>query len=167
MKHNLLGLALLMFSASMAANDLSEVPVEESQLVLGMVLLESPYSVSETADRFEALINSDAAKSKGMIFVARINHTKNAANASLSLRDTEMIMFGNPKIGTPLMQCSPSIAIDLPQKVLFWQDEMGKVWLSYNSAQYLKQRHRVTGCDGVFDKISKVLANLSTQATMP
>jgi len=167
MKTNLLGLALLMLSVGTAANVRSETPVEGRQLVLGTLSVESPYSVSETADRFEALITSDAAKSKGMIFVARINHTKNAANVSLSLRDTEMIMFGNPKIGTPLMQCSPSIAIDLPQKVLFWQDEIGKVWLSYNSPQYLKRRHRVTGCDGIFDKIGKVLANLSAQAIKP
>ncbi len=167
MKRNLLGLALLIFSVGTAANDLSTTSVEDSQSVLGMLSVESSYTVSETAERFEALITSDAAKSKGMMFIARINHTENAANASLSLRDTEIIMFGNPKIGTPLMQCSQSIAIDLPQKVLFWQDETGKVWLSYNSPQYLKQRHKVTGCDGVFDKISKVLANLSTQASMP
>ena len=83
----------------------------------GMIALASPYSAQQTADRFEKIITS-----KGLTLFARINHSKNAAGAGMELRATEVIIFGNPKVGTPLMQCSQAMGIDLPQKVLVWQD---------------------------------------------
>ena len=129
----------------------------------GMVSVESPYTVDETANRFEDLITSKNLKDKGLLFIARVNHTKNAESVKADLRHTQVIMFGNPNIGTPLMKCAQSIAIDLPQKMLFWQDKAGKVWISYNSSEYLQQRHNVSGCVTVFDKIDKVLAGLSSQ----
>ena len=125
-----------------------------------MVTLESHYSAKETADRFESIINS-----KGLTLFARIDHQKNAEGVNLVLRPTEVIIFGNPKIGTPLMQCAQKVAIDLPQKVLISEDAQNKVWLSYNNPEYLKSRHNIQGCDKIINKISTVLSKLSLAAT--
>lgn len=125
----------------------------------GLLTVESRFSVKETADKFEAIIQG-----KGLTLFARINHQKNADGVALVLRPTEVIIFGNPKVGTPLMQCSQTVAIDLPQKVLIWQDESNKVWLSYNNPEYLKARHAVDGCDQVITKISNVLKALTQAA---
>lgn len=95
---------------------------------------------------------------------ARIDHQQNAAGVNLKLRPTEVIIFGNPKIGTPLMQCAQSVAIDLPQKVLISEDSQNKVWLSYNNPEYIKVRHHIQGCDKVISKISTVLSKLITAA---
>lgn len=74
-------------------------------------------------------------------------------------------MFGNPKAGTPLMQCEQTVAIDLPQKMLISEDAEGRVWLSYNNPEYLKSRHNIKGCDEVINNVSMALMNLSTAAT--
>jgi len=124
-----------------------------------MLSVESHYSVKETADKFESII-----KKKGLTLFTRIDHQKNATGVNLELRPTEVIIFGNPKVGTPLMQCSQKVAIDLPQKVLIWKDENSQVWLSYNNPEYLKERHKVVGCDQVFNKISNVLKALTNAA---
>lgn len=126
----------------------------------GLINLKSNYSVAETADRFEADI-----KEKGLSFFARVDHAANAANVELELSPTQLILFGNPKAGTPLMKCAPTTAIDLPQKALFWADEDGNVWLSYNDPEYLKTRHNIEGCDAVLEKISGLLSKLATAAT--
>lgn len=128
----------------------------------GVVSIESPYSVKETADRFETILNN-----KGLTIFTRINHSQNAAKVDLALNPTEVVIFGNPKVGTPLMQCASTVAIDLPQKALFWQDKQGKVWLSYNDPAYLKDRHSIRDCDAVISKISGVLGKLSKAATSP
>tara|TARA_R110001583_G_scaffold40778_6_gene130117 strand:- start:55 stop:507 length:453 start_codon:yes stop_codon:yes gene_type:complete len=124
-----------------------------------LIKYESQYSVKETADRFESI-----AKSKGLTVFARIDHQKNAGSVDLTLRPTEVIIFGNPKVGTPLMQCAQSVAIDLPQKILVSEDAEHKVWLTYNNPEYLKERHEMTGCDEVIKKVSGVLSNLSKAA---
>lgn len=125
-----------------------------------MVSVESNYSVKATADRFEEIL-----KNKGLTIFARINHSENASTVNLELAPTELIIFGNPKVGTPLMQCSKTVAIDLPQKALFWKDSEGKVFLSYNNPEYLKERHSINDCDAVINKISAVLSKLSKAAT--
>jgi len=117
--------------------------------VESLITVESHYSAKETADRFESII-----KDKGFTVFARIDHQKNAAGVNLTLRPTEVIIFGNPNIGTQLMQCNQLVAIDLPQKVLVSEDADNKVWLSYNNPQYIKQRHSITGCDEVINKMS-------------
>ncbi len=139
-----LGVALALFSLSATADD-------------SLVKYESIYSVKETADRFENI-----AKSKGLTVFNRIDHQQNAANVGLELRPTEVIIFGNPKVGTPLMQCSQDVAIDLPQKVMITEDSNNKVWLSYNNPNYLVQRHSIEGCDEVIKKVSGVLGALSS-----
>ncbi|MFS1477775.1 DUF302 domain-containing protein, partial [Vibrio lentus] len=92
---------------------------------------------------------------------ARVDHQKNAASVNLELRPTEVIIFGNPKVGTPLMQCAQDVAIDLPQKVMVSEDDNKKVWLTYNNPTYLMERHQIQGCDEVIKKISGVLSKLS------
>jgi len=125
-----------------------------------MISIESSDTVKETADRFEKILEN-----KGLTLFARIDHGKNASDADLTLAPTEVIIFGNPKVGTPLMQCSKTVAIDLPQKALFWEDTQGQVWLSYNNPEYLKERHNIQGCEQVINKISNVLSMLSKAAT--
>lgn len=102
----------------------------------GMIHLSSPHSVMETLARLETIV-----KAKGLPILARIDHSGDAAKAGLSMRPTQLLIFGNAKAGTPLMVASPTVAIDLPLKALAWQDADDKVWLSYNSPDYLKQRH--------------------------
>jgi uncharacterized protein (DUF302 family) len=109
-----------------------------SQNADGLITLSSPYSVAETLDRLEAVL-----RNHGVTIFARIDHAAAAQDAGLSLRPTQVLIFGNPNIGTPVMQAAPTIAIDLPFKVLAWEDETGQVWLSYNSTEYLAQRHRL------------------------
>ncbi|MEH6462979.1 MAG: DUF302 domain-containing protein [Shewanella psychromarinicola] len=125
-----------------------------------LITVESHYSAKETADRFETII-----KDKGFTVFSRIDHQKNAAAVNLALRPTEVIIFGNPNIGTQLMQCNQLVAIDLPQKVLISEDADNKVWLSYNNPKYIKLRHRIAGCDKVINKISAALNTLSIAAT--
>jgi uncharacterized protein (DUF302 family) len=102
----------------------------------GLTTIPSSYGPKETMDRLEAEI-----KAKGMTVFARIDHAAGAAQAGLSLRSTEVLIFGNAKAGTPLMQSNQTIGIDLPLKALVWQDADGKVWLSYNEPSWLAQRH--------------------------
>jgi len=125
----------------------------------GITSLESNYSVKVTADRFEEIL-----KSEGLTLFARVDHSQNASTVNLELAPTEVIIFGNPMVGTPLMQCSKTVAIDLPQKALFWEDSEGKVFLSYNNPQYLKERHSINGCESVINQISGVLDKLSKAA---
>jgi uncharacterized protein (DUF302 family) len=102
----------------------------------GVVDVPSKYSVPETIDRLESIV-----KSKQLTVFARIDFSGDAAKVGLSMPPTQMLIFGNPKAGTPLMLAAPSVAIDLPLKALAWQDAQGQVWLSYNAPEYLKARH--------------------------
>ncbi len=126
----------------------------------GMVKLKSAHSVSETADRLEQTLLS-----KGMKVFQRNDHAAGAQSVGQSLRPTQLLIFGNPKVGTPLMSCSQSIAIDLPQKALIWEDASGAVWLAYNDPAFLKLRHGTRGCDEVFGKVSNALGNFAKAAT--
>jgi uncharacterized protein (DUF302 family) len=125
----------------------------------GMIDVKSAHSVAATADRLESILGS-----KGMTVFARIDHAAGAKKAGKELAPTELLVFGNPKVGTPLMLCSHSIAIDLPQKALIWQDAAGDTWISYNDPQYLQQRHDTQGCDEVLKKVSMALGNFTGKA---
>ena len=104
----------------------------------GLIHLSSAYTVMKTFARLETIVLA-----KGLTILARIDHSGDAAKAGLQMLPTRLLIFGNAKSGTPLMVASPSVAIDLPLKALVWQDDAGKVWLSYNSPDYLKQRHGI------------------------
>ncbi len=102
----------------------------------GIIDVSSRYSVPETLARLQAIL-----KGKGITVFALIDHSGEAEKAGLTMRPTQLLIFGSPKGGTPLMVAAPRVAIDLPLKALAWQDEQGKVWLSYNTPEYLQERH--------------------------
>ncbi len=147
MRETLLNLFVcLLFSSVVLAED-------------GLVSLQSPHDVKTTADRLEtALLN------KGMTVFSRIDHALGAQQTGQSLRPTELVIFGNPKVGTALMLCQQKIAIDLPLKALIWEDENGQVWFSYNDPEYLADRHALSGCEPVLAKVKKALANFAQAA---
>jgi len=128
----------------------------------GLINTQSAHDVKTTADRLEEIL-----KTKGMTVFTRINHAEGAQKTGQTLRPTELVIFGNPKVGTPLMKCSQTMAIDLPQKALIWEDESGTVWLSYNDPTSLAIRHNIKGCDKVIMKIENALINFSKAATKP
>jgi len=125
----------------------------------GVKNVRSSSGVKETADRMESLL-----KKKGMYIFNRISHSEGAAKVGIDLRETELIIFGNPKVGSPLIKCQQSVAIDLPQKALIWEDKNGQVWVSYNDPRYLETRHDIKGCETVISKIGKALAGISKAA---
>jgi uncharacterized protein (DUF302 family) len=96
------------------------------------------HSVDETAENLQAIL-----RAKGIALFALIDHSGEAAKVGMKMSPTKLLIFGNPKASTPLMQASPSIAIDLPLKILIWEDAAGKVWVSYNSPAYLRERHHL------------------------
>ncbi|WP_263365846.1 DUF302 domain-containing protein [Edaphobacter bradus] len=102
----------------------------------GLITLPSPYSVPETLDRLETIL-----RQKNVNIFTRVDHSGEAEKAGLHMPPTQLLIFGNPKGGTPIMLAAPLSAIDLPLKALAWQDAEGKVWLSYNDPQYLKARY--------------------------
>ena len=102
----------------------------------GLITLSSGYSVRETIDRLAARVTS-----LGLTIFARVDHAAGAAQVSMPLRPTELLIFGNPKGGTPLMQDQQTAGIDLPVKALAWEDANGKVWLTYNDAAWIAERH--------------------------
>ncbi len=129
----------------------------------GLVIKESPHSVEETERRFVGILEE-----RGLNVFATVDHAQNAEGAGLDLQPTRVVIFGNPKLGTPLMQCSQSIAIDLPQKMLIWEDEAGQVQIAYNDPRYLGGRHQLGACGNeVIQQVAGALDNLSGGAIAP
>lgn len=148
MKKALLAISLVVFMSTLAfASD-------------GLVTIKSHHSVKVTADKLVTLL-----KKKGMTIFIRINHTHGAKKVGKTLRPTEVVIFGNPKAGTPVMVCEQYSAIDFPQKALILENEQGEVTLSYNDPKYIAQRHNIQGCDKVLTKISGILNKFATSAT--
>ncbi len=102
----------------------------------GIINKSSKHSVDETLGKLQAILQA-----RGIAVFALIDHSGEAEKVGMKMRPTKLLIFGNPKGGTPLMLAAPSIAIDLPLKILVWQDDQGKVWVSYNSPEYLAERH--------------------------
>ena len=98
----------------------------------------SHHSVEETVDRLKGILQS-----KGVALFAMIDHSGEAQKVGMKMPPTKLLIFGSPKAGTPLMLAAPSVAIDLPLKILVWEDAQGKVWVSYNSLEYLQERHGI------------------------
>jgi uncharacterized protein (DUF302 family) len=122
----------------------------------GLIIIESRFEPAETAERLIAAVTS-----RGMAVMARVDHAAAAQSVGLALRPTEVLMFGNPRAGTPLMQAVQTIGIDLPLKVLIWQDEAGKTWLGYNDPKWIATRH---GFGGNVGAIAGVLAAVAHEA---
>lgn len=125
----------------------------------GLIAVKSPFSAKETMNRLE-----ENAKQRGLSVFARIDHAAGAARIGKSLRSTEVLVFGNPQGGTPFMECAQTVGIDLPLKVLVWEDGQGQAWLGYNDPAYLGQRHGVSECPAV-GALSAALAGLAQATT--
>lgn len=125
----------------------------------GVIAVKSPHSPKVTMDRLEKVLAE-----KGMKIFARIDHAAGAAKIGKTLRPTELLIFGNPKGGTPFMECTQTVGIDLPLKALVWKDASGQVWLGYNDPAFLAKRHGVPQCP-VAAGMSKALSGFA-QATI-
>ena len=132
----------------------------------GLITKESKHSVSETVQRFEAAVNAKSAN--GWMVFTEIDHAAAAEKYGLKLLPRTVVVFGNPKLGTPGMQKAPTVAIDVPLKALVWEDDQGKVWLTYNSAEYLQNyvypRHGLPSNLDAAKAIGGVLAVFAQQA---
>ncbi|MDH3327403.1 MAG: DUF302 domain-containing protein [Gammaproteobacteria bacterium] len=126
----------------------------------GVITVKSKFKVAHTVDRLKAVVTK-----KGMKVIADVDHAKAAKSIGKRIPPTELVIFGNPKIGAPMMECARSIAIDLPQKMLIWEDRAGQVWMSYNDPAYIANRHKLDKhCRGALKKVARTLANLSKAA---
>jgi uncharacterized protein (DUF302 family) len=128
----------------------------------GLETIASSFGPKDTMERLEREISA-----KGMKVFARIDHAAGAAEAGLYLRPTDLIIFGNAQAGTPLMQESQTVGIDLPLKALVWQDEAGKTWLSYYEPNWIIERHGLAIEAEVIDKMTVALSAVSIKATNP
>lgn len=126
----------------------------------GLTSIRSRFGPKETMDRLEKEIRAQELK----VF-ARIDHATGAAAAGLELRPTELIIFGNARGGTPLMQSAQTVGIDLPLKALVWEDASGTTWLSYNEPSWIAQRHNIPNAEPVVSKMTATLGAMSRKAT--
>lgn len=126
----------------------------------GLITMKSAHDVETTADRLVT-----ALEEKGMTVFGRVDHAAGAKGVGQELGPTELVIFGNPKAGTPLMRCGRTAGIDLPQKALIWKGDDGGVWFAYNNPRYLAKRHGIEGCDDVIATIENALANFARAAT--
>ena len=123
----------------------------------GLTTIESSFGAAETADRF-----ADEVRNRGLTLFARIDHAAGAAEVGLPLRPTTLLIFGNAKGGTPLMQADQAVGIDLPLKALVWQDANGKTWLSYNEPQWIAGRHGLAESQArTVEALTKALATIA------
>jgi uncharacterized protein (DUF302 family) len=125
-----------------------------------MITRKSHYSVKETIDRLAAVL-----KKKGITVALRWSHSDKAKGVGIPLRPTELLIFGNPKLGSNMFTSEQTAGIDFPMKALAWQDAKGQVWYTYNDPMYLAKRHGITDRADVLAKMSKALANFSAVAT--
>jgi uncharacterized protein (DUF302 family) len=125
-----------------------------------LVTLPSAHSANETVECFKALLAQ-----KGIQIFAHIDHAAGAKKAGLPLRPNQVLIFGNPKVGTPLMQSRQTMGLDLPLRALVWEDEQGKVWLTYRRVADLARQHHVTGRDETIKVLDNVLTGLARAAT--
>jgi uncharacterized protein (DUF302 family) len=126
----------------------------------GLVTIVCRHPVKEAVDRLEA-----ALRAKGVVIFARIDHAAGAAAVDMPLRPTELLIFGNPKAGTPLMQEKQTVGLDLPLKILAWEDAQGRLWLTYNAPEWLARRHRLgNSAKPAIEALSIVLTNFAKAA---
>jgi len=124
----------------------------------GLVALQSPHEPGETMDRLESVVEE-----QGLNVFARIDHAEGAARVDMALRPTQLLIFGNPRGGTPFMQCAQSVGIDLPLKALVWEDGDGQTWLGYNDPEWIAARHGVQDCPPV-TRIGEALEKMTRAA---
>lgn len=127
-----------------------------------IVVTRSAHDVNETINRLEA-----ALRAKGVTVFARIDHAGNAQRVGVALRPVQLLIFGNPKLGSPLLESNPMVGLDLPMKALAWEDTDGKVWLGYTAAATIAERYRIEDRAAVIDKMTGALKNFTAAATRP
>jgi uncharacterized protein (DUF302 family) len=149
MKHFATAFALiaLLFSPALGADD-------------HLITKKSAHNVSQTLDRLV-----EALKQRNVAVVARVDHAAAAQRAGQALGPTEVLIFGNPKLGTPLMQANRKIGLDLPMKVVAWEDDSGQVWLAYTKPEHLKAQYAVSGQDETFREMAQALDRLTDEAS--
>jgi uncharacterized protein (DUF302 family) len=118
----------------------------------GIVDKPSSHSVDQTVDKLKNIL-----RAKGVALFALVDHSGEAEKVGMKMRPTKLLIFGSPKAGTPLMLAAPSVALDLPLKILVWEDAQGKVWVSYNAPDYLRERHKLP---------QELLANIAVVETL-
>jgi uncharacterized protein (DUF302 family) len=128
----------------------------------GLVHVASSHSAAETVQRFEKILQE-----KKVEIFAKVDHAAGAKTAGMTLRPTTVILFGNPQVGTPLMQSKQTAGIDLPLKALIWEDGAGKVWLTYNRADYVAKRHGIGDTEDTVKGMNGALEALARAATAP
>lgn len=148
MRYVLLALTLLTFSFAVQAESVD-----------GLIVKESPYSVKKTIDRLEGII-----KKKGITIVTRWSHDMRAKKVGIALRPTELLIFGNPKLGSHFFTSQQTSGIDLPLKALAWKDQNGKVWLAYNDPRYIANRHHITDREEIVAKMTAALDGMTNAA---
>src|SRR4029077_3402992 len=129
------------------------------RVIEGLTSIQSSCGPKATMDRLDAEI-----RAKGLNVFARIDHAAGATEVGLTLAPTVLIIFGNARGGTPLMQSAQTVGIDLPLKILVWQDSADKTWLSYNEASWLARRHNVTGAEPVVNSLDALLTAIAKKA---
>ena len=149
MKRPLLLLVLTLMSATSLAGN-------------GVITKASHQSVAATIDKLEVIVTG-----KGFKLIARVDHAAAAASAGTSLRPTQLLIFGNPAVGSKLMTSTQAVALDLPVKVLAFEDENGQVWMTYNDPGWLLRRHGITDRDPVGEKMTKALGAFTDAAGSP
>ncbi len=149
-----LSLALLLAPLLVSEKAIAEVD--------GLISIKSAHSVSETLNRLEALLTS-----KGITIIARWRHHAGAKNVGIPLRPTELMIFGNPELGSHFFTSAQTAGIDLPMKALAWEDESGQIWLGYNDPQYIVDRHGIKNRALIVSKMTTALDKLTRAATKP
>ena len=125
----------------------------------GLITMQSRFASKETMDRLESEI-----RARGLDVFARIDHAAGATKVGLTLQPTELIIFGNARGGTPLMQSAQTVGIDLPLKALVWEHEAGKAWISYNEPSWIARRHAIAKKDAVLSKMKDTLVAMAKKA---
>ena len=138
---------------------LSPLALAEGHAGNGIVSIKSHHSVKVTLDRLEA-----ALKAKGITIVKRWSHDAGASKVGIALRPTELLIFGNPKLGSHMFTSNQLAGIDLPMKALAWEDEKGQVWLTYNDPQYIADRHDIKDRPEIVKKMTGALGKLTAKA---
>ena len=139
---------------------MSSVAFADGHSKKGLISVKSNHSVKVTLDRLEAVL-----KKKGITIVTRWSHDAGAKKVGIPLRPTELLLFGNPKLGSHMFTSDQTAGIDLPMKALAWEDEKGQVWLSYNDPQYIADRHGIKNRPEIVKKMTGALGKLTGKAT--
>ena len=127
-----------------------------------IVVTRSAHDVNETTNRLEA-----ALRAKGVTVFARIDHAANAKRVNIALPPVQLLIFGNPRLGSPLLASNPMVGLDLPMKALVWEDADGKVWLGYTAAATIAERYRIEDRAAIIDTMTGALKNFAAAATRP